>query len=137
MWDTVLVDTSVWIDYFNGVDNLATEKLNAIIGEHGTICICPPIIQEVLQGFRQDTEFHTAVRLLGTLEHLTAEPYEAAAGAAQIFRRLRKRGVTIRKSNDALIAWYALSANCSILHRDRDFDIMMKALRLKVIQLRA
>lgn len=131
----VLIDTSVWIDYFRGTENPATEKLNQIIGEHRTVCVCPPVRQEVLQGFRHDTDYNTAVRLFRTLEHLTAEPYEAATGAAQIFRRLRRQGITVRKSNDCLIAWYALSAGCSILHIDRDYDIMIKPLKLKVVQL--
>jgi predicted nucleic acid-binding protein len=133
MLNPVLIDASVWIDYFNGVTNSGSTKLDALIGEHRSICICPPVKQEVLQGFRTDTDYNTAVRLFSTLEHLTAEPYEAAIGAAQIFRRLRKQGITIRKSNDCLIAWYALSAKCSILHKDRDYDSMVKPLKLQVV----
>lgn len=107
--------------------------LAGLLKSDAGIAICPPIMQEVLQGFRSDTDYSVARFHLEDLDKLEADPYRAADGAADIYRSLRKRGLTVRKSNDCLIAWYALQARIPVLHRDRDFDVMAKPLKLKVI----
>jgi predicted nucleic acid-binding protein len=130
----VLVDSSVWIDYFSGRPNPQCEGLTARLAAEYPIAICPPILQEVLQGFRSDTDCNAARFHLEEMVHLEADGYAAADGAAEIYRNLRKRGITIRKSSDCLIAWYALQAGCAVLHRDRDFDLMARPLKLKVLK---
>lgn len=130
----ILVDSSVWIDYFNNARNSGTDQLDFIIGSRSQICLCPPVVQEVLQGFKSETDYNNAARLLGLNHFLKDDAYEAAHGAAQIFRNLRKKGFTIRKGSDCLIAWYALQNGCSILHRDRDFDLMAKPLALRIFK---
>lgn len=129
----ILIDSSVWIDYFNNVRNSETDQLDSIIVGRSEICLCPPVVQEVLQGFKSETDYNNAARLLALNHHLIEDSYDAAHGAAQIFRVLRKQGIPIRKGSDCLIAWYALRAKCSILHKDRDFSLMVKPLSLKVL----
>ena len=132
---SVLVDSSVWIDHFLGSHSPQSDILVNLLKGDARIAICPPIMQEVLQGFRSDTDYNAARFFLDDMEKLEAEPYHAAHGATEIYRSLRKRGLTIRKSTDCLIAWYALQARIPVLHRDRDFDMMAKPLKLKILKI--
>jgi predicted nucleic acid-binding protein len=129
----ILVDSSVWIDFFNGANNATTDQLSLIISREGDILTCPPIIQEVLQGFKSDADYNLTAFHLDNAVKIESDVYEAAHGAAQLFRKLRKQGITIRKGSDCLIAWYALKAKCFVLHKDRDFDLMAKPLSLKIL----
>ncbi len=70
---------------------------------------------------------------LQSLYRLHADEYLAAEGAAQIYRRLRRKGITIRKSNDCLIAWHAMENKIPILHKDRDFDKMARPLNIELV----
>ncbi len=128
----VLVDTSVWIEYLRATSGPEGDLLGKLLS-NDLVTVCPLIFQEVLQGIREPTEYAQTKELLDSLPRLNAEPYAAAIGAAEIFRKLRRQGITIRKSNDCLIAWYALNAGCSVFHKDRDFDLMEKPLSLKVL----
>lgn len=130
----VLVDSSVWIDYFRGQNNAASDRLHEIIDSPYDLAVCPTIIQEVLQGFRAETDVSLAAFHLNECEKLKQDPYEAAEGTAEIYRKLRKKGLTIRKSSDCLIAWFALKSDCPVLHRDRDFDQMGPTLGLKIFK---
>jgi hypothetical protein len=99
----VLVDSSVWIDYFNGRDNVRTRKLDELLSS--TIVIVGDLILlEVLQGFKRDPDFRTARRLLLELELVELGGIELALKAAENFRTLRKNGVTVRKTVDCVIA---------------------------------
>lgn len=117
----ILPDTSIWITFFNNPQSSIAEKLFSLIDED-RITICPPIYQEILQGTKDQKSFQTLSEKLASLARLKADPYLAATGAAQIYSGLRQKGVTIRKSNDCLIAWYAINHNVPIWHQDRDFD---------------
>ena len=95
---------------------------------------CPVIIQEILQGIKNENTFQQIKESLLALTVLTVNPTEAAIGAAQIYRQLRKKGITIRKSNDCLIAFYALKNGAEVVHRDRDFDLIFKNLKPSDVQ---
>jgi hypothetical protein len=126
----VLVDTSVWIDYFNGQDNASTGKLDALLSS--TIVIVGDIIlAEVLQGFRSDADYRSAKRLLLDLEVRTIGGVELALKAADNFRALRKRGITVRKTVDCLIATHCIEHRIPLLHNDRDFDPFARHLGLR------
>lgn len=86
------------------------------------VCICPTIVQELLQGCGKEKDFTNLALRLDALQKLQIDPYQSAEGAAQLFFSLRKRGISVRKSNDCLIAWIAIYFNIPIWHRGRDFD---------------
>lgn len=117
----VLVDTSVWVDFFNGKDNPQVNQLSGLLSGGQPICICPTILQEILQGISEVRNFETLKENLLRQIMLACEPVESAIQAAKIYQLLRKKGITIRKSNDCLIAYHALYYEASILHKDRDF----------------
>jgi predicted nucleic acid-binding protein len=129
--DLVLVDTSVWVNYFKGIETPASlflkNNLSNII-----IAICPVIFQEVLQGVVSDREFHKVNSYFNTLFPLTGNSYDFAHEAAHLYRSLRKKGITIRKPNDCLIAAYAIYYKIPLLHDDRDFQGIAQHSSLKL-----
>jgi predicted nucleic acid-binding protein len=129
----VLVDTSVWIDFFKGKDLPHVARLNRYLDSDAQVAICPPILQEILQGIRDETEFQITKEYLLELEILTADAVLASVEAALIFRMLRKKGVTIQKNNDCLIAWFAIHFNISLLHNDSDFDLIARHTSLNLM----
>ena len=129
----VLVDTSVWIDFFAGLNSKEVELLTRFLEDDTSVYICPVIIQEILQGIKNENTFQQIKESLLALPVLSVDQMEAAIGAAQIYRQLRKKGITIRKSNDCLIAFYALKNRVEVVHRDRDFDLIFKNLELSEI----
>ena len=118
--DIVLVDTSVWINFFKAIETKSSlflkNNLSNII-----IATCPVIIQEVLQGVLSDKEFRRVSAYFNTLTRFSDDPYELALDAAHLYRDIRKAGFTIRKPNDCLIACYAIKNNIKLLHDDKDF----------------
>ena len=124
MKESIIVDTSVWIDFFNGKESDQVKILVSYIQEDDPIYLCPTIIQEVLQGISNDSKYKKVKEYLLCFNVLNDDSLERALGAAELFRKLRKKGVTIRKSNDCLIAEYAYKYNLNILHSDRDFDLI-------------
>lgn len=129
----ILPDTSIWITFFNNPQSAIAEKLYSLI-EEDRIIICPPVYQEILQGAKDQKSFQTLSEKLSSLAQMKADPYTAAIGAAQIYSSLRQKGVTIRKSNDCLIAWYAINHNVPIWHQDRDFDMIASQENLIIFQ---
>jgi len=117
----VLVDTSVWIDALNGNETWQTKLLNQLIDADAPIVLCSVIIQEILQGIKEDKDFSATKDNLTGFELLIIDPLEAAYGAASLYRSVRKKGITIRKSNDCLIAFYSIFFNAVLLHNDEDF----------------
>lgn len=92
------------------------------------------ILMEILQGFRSDRD-HAAVKdILLSYQFVTEDAVPDAVGASDLYRSLKKQGVTIRKSLDCLIAYAAIKSGLPLLHKDRDFDIMAKHTKLKIIQ---
>ncbi len=128
MMGPLLVDTSVWIDFFKGNNTEAVQTLSSYLENDGPIYLCPIIVQEVLQGIRSDKQYHQVKDYLLALPVFDDDALQVGIGAADLYRTLRKKGITIRKSNDCLIAQYARINGVGVLHRDRDFDLIQKGL---------
>lgn len=116
----VLVDTSFWIAYLSRPNDIDSQRMYDLIS-NDEICICPTIVQELLQGCRSERDFWNLSQRLDALHKLTVDPFISAEGAAQLFFSLKKKGISVRKSNDCLIAWTAIYFNVPVWHRDRDF----------------
>lgn len=125
----ILVDTSVWIDFFNGRKTIETDILAHILGEE-LVLIGDLILAEVLQGFRRDADYRTARDLLDTLEFRQLSGKAIALAAAGNYRRLRRRGITPRKTIDMIIGTYCIVNGLELLHADRDFDVLENELGL-------
>jgi len=125
----VLADTSVWINFFKGVDSKEVEVLIRYIENDSPVYLCPTIVQEVLQGINNDKQFREVQASLLAFNILNDDGVEMAVSAANLYRWLRKRGITISKSNDCLIAQYAIKHSLQVLHQDRDFDLIMENYR--------
>lgn len=117
----LLVDSSVWIDYFNGVVTPETDYLHAVLAQR-EILVGDIILAEVLQGFRSDADFEAAQRALGRFHQARMLDLDLAVQSARHYRALRKLGITVRKTIDCFIATYALVYGHELLHADGDFD---------------
>ena len=126
----ILVDSSVWIDFFNGTENSETDKLNEILGLEEVV-IGDLILVEVLQGFRSDTDYKAAKNVLTSLTMHDLLGKHMAIKSANNFRKLRKKGITIRKTADVIIATYCIENKTPLLFTDKDFIPFVKNLRLK------
>lgn len=127
----IVVDSSVWIDYFNSRSTPAVESLERLAGT--PLLIGDLIMTEVLQGFRTEADFHRAERIFAELEFQAMVGREVAIAAARNHRALRERGVTVRKTVDTIIATFCLMNGHRLLHNDRDFDPFERYLGLRVI----
>ena len=126
----MLVDSSVWIDYFNGVINNGTDRLDYSLGlEH--IVVADIILAEVLSGFRSESDFRKAQRLMTSFDVHQVLGESMAIRSARNYRRLRKKGITVRKMADVFIASYCIEHKLPLLHRDRDYDPFVQHLGLK------
>ena len=128
----VIVDTTVWIDYFRGVSNPETEWLHAQL-DLQRLGITDIIICEVLQGVRDEATAATVERRLLALETFTVGGVDLAKAAARNYRILRRRGHTVRKTIDCLIATFCIREQHALLHRDRDFEPFETFLALSVV----
>jgi predicted nucleic acid-binding protein len=126
----ILVDSSVWIDFFRGVTTPQVDVLDRLLGVE-PLAVGDLILAEVLQGFRAEKEFNQARKLLLTLEQVDIGGQEVAVQAARTFRTLRERGVTIRKTIDTLIATKCIESDIALLFSDRDFDPFVEYLGLR------
>ena len=126
------VDSSVWIDYFNDTLTVQARHLDEIIGRVPLI-IGDIVLFEVLQGFRDDKQYRTAERLLATLDQIDVVGRDVARKAAENYRALRRRGVTIRRANDTLIATRCILNDYELLHSDRDFHPFIEHLGLRSV----
>jgi predicted nucleic acid-binding protein len=129
----IVVDTSVWIEFFNGRATPQTSKLMSLLGE-APLLIGDVILCEVLQGARSDAHARTIERELGKFDCAAMLNPELAVAAAGHYRTLRARGVTVRKTIDLIIGTFCLAAQCELLHADRDFDPMESHLGLRVVR---
>jgi predicted nucleic acid-binding protein len=128
----ILVDSSVWIDYFNGNDTPQTLTLDNLLGVE-LLGIGDLILTEVLQGFRTDADYHTAKRLLTSLTAFNMLGCEMAIKSADNFRALRKQGITIRKTIDVIIATFCIENGHSLLFCDKDFIPFVDYLGLSAV----
>ncbi len=128
----VIIDSSVWIDFFNGV---ATPQVNALRGllATGEAALGDLNVFEVLQGFRSDRGVRLARDLFQNCYVLPMLSAELAVQAASLYRSLRRRGITVRAPNDALIAAAVIAGDHVLLHSDRDFDHFERHLGLQVL----
>lgn len=120
----LLFDTSIWVDFIRGNSTPKSELLRSFLEEDKDVFINSTIYQEVLQGCKQKSQFHQVNNLLNALNLLEINGYEAAYGAAKIYQSLRSKGITIRKPNDCLIAYYTIHFNCELVQNDSDFDLI-------------
>ena len=128
----IVVDSSVWIDYFNGVETRETALLDDFLGEE-PIVIGDLILAEVLQGFRSEQDVRKARAALDTLVFEPMVGRDVALKAAGNYRALRAKGVTVRKTIDMLIGTFCIENGHRLLHRDRDFDPIEKHLGLETV----
>jgi len=126
----ILVDSSVWIDYFNGTGTSEAEKLDLLLGVE-PLAIGDLILTEVLQGFDKDRDFNSARNLLSSMTIVELGGRDIAVQAARNFRALRKLGVTVRKTIDTVIATRCIESGYDLLHSDRDFDPFVRHLGLR------
>jgi len=126
----ILVDSSVWIDYFRGTDSTAADRLDLLL-QTEPLAIGDLILAEVLQGFTKERDFAEARKLLTALEVVTLGGEAIAIEAARNHRRLRALGFTVRKTIDTLIATWCIENDGILLHNDRDFDAFQKHLGLQ------
>jgi predicted nucleic acid-binding protein len=126
----ILVDTSVWIDYFNGVENKQTESLDRILSEQ-SVLVGDIILTEILRGFDSDKEIRLAKQALEPLDCVHLGGKSLAIKAASNFRFLRSKGITIRKTVDMLIGSWCIEHEVELLHNDKDFDQIATQLPLQ------
>ena len=128
----IVADTSAWIDYFKGIDAQHTNALDYGI-QNNIIITGDLIITEFLQGFKNDKDYSTAKKIMESLEYRDLVGKKIALKAAQNFRSLRSKGITVRKTIDVIIATFCIENNFPLIHNDRDFDPIEKYLGLVVI----
>ncbi len=126
----ILVDSSVWIDFFNGAETAETQFLSDSLGLR-PVAIGDLMLAEVLQGFRKDRDFRTALELFETVTALDLAGKEIAIRSARNFRKLRAKGFTVRKTIDCVIATYCIEHKLPLLQADRDFETFHERLGLK------
>ena len=125
-----MIDSSVWIDYFNGKECPEVVYLDTILGVNPVV-IGDNILTEVLQGFKGDKEYNKAKQLLTALPLFQLSNKVLAIKSADNYRALRKRGITVRKTIDTIIATYCIEKNIQLLFSDRDFLPFVEILGLK------
>ena len=128
----VIVDSSVWIDFLNGVTNPETQWLDLRL-DHERVGLTTLILAEVLQGLRDDREAATVQSELLKFEIVELHDAALAVEAASHYRHLRRRGHTVRKTVDVFVATYCIREQHQLLHCDRDFDLFEQHLGLQVI----
>ena len=128
----IVVDSSVWIGYFNGKETRETLLLDGILGNEPVV-IGDLILTEVLQGFRSDRDVRRALEAMNTLVFEPMVGRDIALASAQNYRALRARGVTVRKTIDMLIATYCMENGHALLHSDRDFEPIQRYLGLETL----
>ena len=127
----ILVDSSVWIDYFKGTITAQTDILDGLLGQQ-PLAIGDLILTAVLQGFDKEQDFDDARKMLTSLEVVELGGQEIAIQAAKNFRTLRRLGVTVRKTIHTVIAARCIESGYELLHNDRGFDPFVKYLGLRV-----
>jgi len=128
----ILVDTSVWIDYFNGNNNRATDSLDDLLVE-GTVAIGDLIYLEILQGIRNDGDYRTVKSRLTALTIYELFGIDAVERCAKSYRTLRKKGATVRKTADVIIASFCIHHEIPLLFLDKDFIPFVQILGLRSV----
>jgi len=126
----ILVDSSVWIDYFRGTANPEADRLDALLGRE-PVAAGDLIVIEVLQGFASERDFNRARKLFEAVPIIALGGADLAVQAANNYRRLRAKGITPRKTIDTVIATRCLADGLALLYSDRDFDPFVEHLGLR------
>jgi predicted nucleic acid-binding protein len=130
----LIVDTSVWIDYFAGRDTWQVRLLGRELDAERPVGLTDFIHTEILRGIRHDRDLHTVERQLLALDILQVEGLDDFRSAAQLYRAARRRGLTIRRTADCLIAVVCIRADRPLLHNDSDFDSLAEVSALDVVK---
>jgi predicted nucleic acid-binding protein len=130
----ILIDSSVWIDFFNHYQSKEADVLQFLIenNNNNNIYICSTIFMEVLRGIKDDNTFYELKETLLNFSILDTDLMIVTNIAINIYRNLRKKGITIRKQNDCIIASYAILNNIPIFHKDSDFELIANETKLKI-----
>jgi len=126
----ILVDSSVWIAYFNGIQTWQTDLLDNHLS-NVPVVMGDLILVEVLQGFNSDKDYETAKIFLSALPFRQMGGYNVAIQSAEHYRQLRKTGITVRKTIDVIIATFCIIEGLTLLHDDRDFEPIASHFPLK------
>ena len=128
----IMVDSSVWIDFFNGIETNEVNKLDEMLGLE-EIATGDLIITEVLQGFREDKDYKVAKDVLTSLTVFELLGENIAIKSANNFRKLRKKGITVRKTADVIIATFCIKNKIPLLFSDKDFIPFVNNLKLRSV----
>jgi len=126
----ILVDTTVWIDYFAGKKTSQVEILKGAIQNSDDLCVCGLVLTETLQGIRHDNQFNKVKTLLENLIYLPITK-ETFIQSASVYRSIRKHGKTIRSPIDCLIASLCIEHEVNLLHNDKDYTVIAQYTNLK------
>lgn len=126
----ILVDTSVWIDYFNDTSTPQVERLESALGVEA-VAIGDLIALEILQGFKSDKDYRSAREMLNALKVYDLLGEQSVYRCAENYRALRKKGITVRKSADVIIATFCIDNGLPLLFSDRDFLPFVEHLGLR------
>jgi predicted nucleic acid-binding protein len=130
----ILVDSSVWIDYFIGHKNIQTDWLDSVLGDI-PILMGDLILTEVLQGFQVEKDLKIARNLLSNMPFMPMLGRQLELESAMNYRLLSKNGITVRKTIDVMIGTFCIHYQLPLLYRDKDFDPMVKLLKLKTFEI--
>ncbi len=131
----ILVDTSVWVDFLRGADSLESHALHRLIEDDRDIAITGIILTEILQGIKGDREFLATKESLLAFPNFQPKGVETYLQAAQIFRDCRKKGKTVRKTVDCIIAAICIENDLTLLHKDSDFSVIAQCSMLECCEL--
>ena len=129
----IIVDTSVWIDFFYGKDSPEVHALERVLAAEEDICVCGVILTEILQGIREDRDCRETLSRFESFIFLPMSQ-RTFVKAAELYRTLRHKGITIRNAVDCLIAAVAIEHDIPLLHKDRDFNAIAKHCGLKIVK---
>ena len=129
----VLVDTTVWVDFLNNKKTAHVQALEQLVADEEDICTCGVILTEVFQGIRDEADYSRTYSRFDAFLYLPMDRHTFVK-AAELHRSLRRRGITIRKTVDCMIAAVAMEHKVPLLHNDKDFDPLEEFCGLKVIK---
>ena len=130
----ILVDTSVWIDFFKGKNSPQRRTLHRLIEEEEDIAITEIILTEILQGIKEEKDYRMMKDYLLDFPIYAPRSIETYLNAARIYRDCRKKGKTVRKTVDCIIAAICIENDLVLLHKDSDFDIISSCTDLKILK---
>jgi len=130
----ILIDASAFIEFLNRSGSRADTLIEQLIRNNDNIAIADITLTEILQGIKNDREYHNVKASLLTFPILSPKGAESYILAAELHRKCRKKGLTIRSTVDLLVAQIALEQRATLLHNDRDFDAIARVCDLKFVE---